>query len=233
MARFRNSLATISRAWPLRRIEVNPTPQISEPTAQYIEDELTREELRGLTAIFWGRSTVLVILSFWALTLPFERSGGYLLALLVFGLLGALPRLLVKHGLQQKIILGLFVLLDVSVLTFLLIVPPPFYVDGWTPQINLRLPNFLYVGIYIVGMALSYSPWLVLLSGFMAAVAWSIGFAWVATLPASVLSSSRKTLDTGISSEAVIASFLDRNTVSLTIWYNQVLFIFLVTVTPL
>jgi adenylate cyclase len=67
----------------------------------------------------------------------------------------------------------------------------------------------------------------------MAAVAWSIGFAWVATLPASVLSSSRKTLDTGMSSEAVIASFLDRNTVSLTIWYNQVLFIFLVTVTPL
>ncbi|MGO7904260.1 adenylate/guanylate cyclase domain-containing protein [Rhizobium leguminosarum] len=230
MARFRNTLGAFSRAWPLRRNEVNPTPQISEPTAQYIEDELSREELRGLTTIFWGRSTVLAILSLWALTLPFERSSGYLSALLAFGVLGALPRLLVKHGLRRKIILALFVLLDVSVLTFLLIVPPPFYVDDWTPQINLRLPNFLYVGIYIVSMALSYSPWLVLLSGFMAAVAWSIGFAWVATLPTSVLSSSRKTLDTGMSSEAVIASFLDRNTVSLTIWYNQVLFIFLVTV---
>ncbi|NNU56216.1 adenylate/guanylate cyclase domain-containing protein [Rhizobium indigoferae] len=230
MARFRNMLAPLLRASPFPRIEDISTPHASEPTAQSIEDELTREELRGLTTIFLGRSTVLAILSLWALTLPFERSGGYLLALLLFGLLGALPRLLVKHGLKQKIILALFVLLDVSVLTFLLIVPPPFYVDDWTPQINLRLPNFLYVGIYIIGMALSYSPWLVLLSGFMAAVAWSIGFAWVASLPASVLSSSRKTLDTGMSSEAVIASFLDRNTVSLTIWYNQLLFIFLVTV---
>ncbi|MGO8003181.1 hypothetical protein ACC725_23795 [Rhizobium ruizarguesonis] len=174
MARFRNTLAALSRAWPLRRNEVNPTPQISEPTAQYIEDELSREELRGLTTIFWGRSTVLAILSLWALTLPFERSSGYLSALLAFGVLGALPRLLVKHGLRRKIILALFVLLDVSVLTFLLTVPPPFYVDDWTPQINLRLPNFLYVGIYIVSMALSYSPWLVLLSGFMAAVAWSM-----------------------------------------------------------
>lgn len=230
MARFRDILAVLLRVCSRQRDEVDRNHRPNEPTAQNIEDELTREELRGLTTIFWGRSTVLAILSLWALTLPFERSGGYLSALLVFGLLGALPRLLVKHGLEQKIILAMFVLLDVSVLTFLLVVPPPFYVDDWTPQINLRLPNFLYIAIYIVSMALSYSPWLVLLSGFMAAVAWSVGFAWVATLPTSVLSSSRKTLDTGMSSEAVIASFLDRNTVSLTIWYNQVLFIFLVTV---
>ncbi len=229
MATF-DPLACLLRTNSITRVEGQPDSHASEPTARFIEEELAREELRGLITIFWGRSTVLAVLSIWALTLPFERSGGYLLALLIFGLLGALPRLLVKRGLQQKLILALFVLLDVSVLTFLLIVPPPFYVDGWTPQINLRLPNFLYVGLYIVGMALSYSPWLVLLSGFISSVVWSIGFAWVALLPASVLSSSRKTLDTGMSSEAVIASFLDRNTVSLTIWYNQLLFIFLVTV---
>ncbi|RUM24452.1 adenylate/guanylate cyclase domain-containing protein [Rhizobium vallis] len=223
-------LASLLRSIPFARNEGRSVSHATEPTARFVEDELAREELRGLTTIFWCRSAVLAILSIWAMTLPFERSGGYLLALLVFGLLGALPRLLVKRGPRQKVILALFVLLDVSVLTFLLIVPPPFYVEDWTPQINLRLPNFLYVGIYIVGMALSYSPWLVLLSGSMAGVAWSIGFAWVATLPTSVLSSSRKTLDTGMSSEAVITSFLDRNTVSLTIWYNQLVFIFLVTV---
>ncbi|CAN7348523.1 adenylate/guanylate cyclase domain-containing protein [Rhizobium sp. LjRoot258] len=229
MAKFLNTLAALVSAGALRRDEATAAPPIGDPATQYIEQELSREELRGLNTIFWGRSAALAILSLWALTLPFERSGGYLSALLAFGILGALPRLLVKHGLQRKIVLAIFVLLDVSVLTFLLIVPPPFYVDDWTPQINLRLPNFLYVGIYIVSMALSYSPWLVLFSGFMAAVAWTIGFAWVATLPGSVLSSSRKTLDTGMSSEAVIASFLDRNTVSLTSWYNQILFIVLVT----
>lgn len=140
-----------------------------------------------------------------------------------------MPRLLVKSGVQRKLILALFVLLDVCVLTFLLVVPPPFYVEGWTLQINSRLPNFLYIGIYIVSMALSYSPWLVLLTGFMSALAWTVGFAWVATRPGSVLSSSRDTLDTGMSSEAVIARFLGRETVSLTFWYTQILFIFVVT----
>ena len=52
-------------------------------------------------------------------------------------------------------------LLGAAILTYILIVPPPFYVEGWTPQLNLRLPNFLYLGVFLVGMALSYSPGLV------------------------------------------------------------------------
>lgn len=213
----------------LFRLFQRPWPKSSDPTSRHVEEELGKEELRGLTTIFWGRTAALVVLSLWALTLPFERSSGYLSALLAFGVLGALPRLLVKSGVQRKLILALFVLLDVCVLTFLLVVPPPFYVEGWTPQINSRLPNFLYIGIYIVSMALSYSPWLVLLTGFMSALAWTVGFAWVATRPGSVLSSSRDTLDTGMSPEAVIARFLGRETVSLTFWYTQIFFIFLVT----
>jgi adenylate cyclase len=46
-------------------------------------------------------------------------------------------------------------------------------VEGWTAQLNLRLPNFLFLGIFLVGMSLSYSPWIVMWAGISAIVAWS------------------------------------------------------------
>ena len=102
-------------------------------------------------------------------------------------------------------------------------------VDGWTAQINLRLPNFLYLGVFLVAMALSYSPALVIWTGIASIAAWSAGFLWVATLPDSVVSSSRDALDSGLSAESVISSFLDPRRVSLPNWTNQIVFLVLVT----
>ncbi|MCZ6894906.1 MAG: hypothetical protein O7H40_12800 [Gammaproteobacteria bacterium] len=48
-----------------------------------------------------------------------------------------------------------FMPLEVAILTYMLIVPPPFIAEAWTPQINLRLPNFLFLGVFPIGMALS------------------------------------------------------------------------------
>lgn len=194
-----------------------------------VSQGIAQEELTGLGYIFWGRFVALAILAVWALTLPFERSAAYLLALGAFAVLGAMPYLLARRGFGTTPTLAAFVLLDVGILTYILVVPPPFYVDGWTPQINLRLPNFLFLAIYLVSMALSYSPGLVLWAGAVSAAAWSVGFLWVASLPGSVLSSSRDTLDTGMSSEAVISRYLHPSTVSLTNWYNQLAFLVLAT----
>ncbi|WP_455275023.1 adenylate/guanylate cyclase domain-containing protein [Rhizobium herbae] len=124
---------------------------------------------------------------------------------------------------------AVFVFLDACLLTYILIVPPSFYVEGWTPQINLRLTNFLFIGIFLVSMALSYSPWLVVWAGVASLLAWVGGFLWIAGLPDTVLSSSRDTLDTGMSSEAVITLFLDRNTVSVTAFFSQIVFLVLTT----
>jgi adenylate cyclase len=123
-----------------------------------------------------------------------------------------------------------FLLLDAGILTYILIVPPPFYVDGWTAQLNLRLPNFLYFSVFLVGMALSYSPALVILTGIASIAAWSAGFLWVANLPDSILHTSRDMLDRGLSAASVISNILDPRAVSLTTLYNQIVFLVLVTV---
>lgn len=196
---------------------------------QDVGEGIAQEELKGLAYMFGGRLAALAVLALWAAMLPFERSVGYLSAIAAFALLGALPYLLARRGYGRTSILAVFLMLDAAILTYVLVVPPPFYVEGWTAQLNLRLPNFLYLGIFLVGMSLSYSPWLVMSAGIAAIVAWSTGFLWVASLPDTLLTTSRQSLDSGMSSDAVISRFLDPTSVSLTSFINQIVFLGLLT----
>ncbi|MER9405221.1 MFS transporter [Mesorhizobium caraganae] len=100
---------------------------------------------------------------------------------------------------------------------------------GMASVLMLFMGQFVYVGIFLVGMSLSYSPWLVMWAGIAAIVAWSIGFLWVALLPDTLMTTSRQSLDSGMSSEAVIGRFLDPRSVSLTNFFNQIVFLGLVT----
>ena len=200
-------------------------------TVRNMNEGIAREELAGLAYMFWARLIALGLLATWlALTLPFERSGLYLAAIAAFALLGAPPYLLVRYGIGGAWVTAVFLLLDAGILSYILIVPPPFAVEGWTPQLNLRVPNILYLGVFLVGMALSYSPALVIWTGVASIAAWSAGFLWVVSLPGSISHTSEEMLDRGLSSEAVISRFLDRDAVSLTTLYNQVAFLALVTV---
>ena len=201
------------------------------PASSDVSDGIAREELSGLAFVFWGRLIALGLLAVWiALTLPFERSGLYLAAIMAFALLGALPYLLMRHGIGNTPVTAAFLLLDAAVLSYILIVPTPYNIEGWTPQLNLRLPGFLYLGVFLVGMALSYKPALVIWTGIAAIAAWSAGYLWVANLPDSLLFTSRDMLDRGLGIEAVISTLLDPNAVALTRLSNQIVFLVLVTV---
>ena len=108
--------------------------------------------------MFWARLIAIAILAGWALTLPFERSGFYLLALAAIALLGAPPYLLARWGIGGLTVTAAFLLLDAGLLSYLLIVPTPYAVRVGPPQLSLRLWNFLWLGVFLVGMALTYSP---------------------------------------------------------------------------
>jgi adenylate cyclase len=108
-----------------------------------LSEAAAREELAGLAYVFWARLIVIAILGGWALTLPLERSGFYLLTLAAFALLGEPPYLLARRGIGGLPVTAAFLLLDAGLLSYILIVPTPYAVDGWTPQLSLRLWNFL------------------------------------------------------------------------------------------
>ncbi len=208
---------------------ISPGSPAGRATYQDVSEGIAQEELKGLSYMLGGRLVALAVLAVLALTLPFERSAGYLSAIAAFALLGAPPYLFARRGYGRTSILAAFLMLDAAILTYVLVVPPPFYVEGWTAQLNLRLPNFLLLGIFLVGTSLSYSPWLVMWAGIAAIVTWSAGFLWVASLPETMLTSSRQSLDSGLSSEAVISRFLDPSSVSSTNFFNQIVFLGLIT----
>ncbi|MEM7296142.1 MAG: adenylate/guanylate cyclase domain-containing protein, partial [Pseudomonadota bacterium] len=121
--------------------------------------DFAREERSSLTYMFRGRVLVLSLLAVWVVaTLPLERSVAYLGVLLLFFLFGAIPYMLATRGQGGTPIIAIFLFLDASVLSFLLIVPNPYGLEGWSPQMNLRAPGFLYLGLFLVYMALSYKP---------------------------------------------------------------------------
>src|SRR5215218_9720923 len=77
---------------------LSPGSPAGGPAYQDVSEGIAQEELKGLSYMFWGRLVALAVLAVWALTLPFERSAGYLTAIAAFALLGAPPYLLARHG---------------------------------------------------------------------------------------------------------------------------------------
>lgn len=212
------------------RILQLPPSGASTPLPAGLQEVLSREELTGLAYVFWGRSFVLGLLAFWvALTLPFDRSSLYLLAILAFLLLGAAPYWLARQGIGSTALIAAFLLLDAAVLSYLLIVPNPYDLEGWSPQLNLRAPGFLYLGVFLVAMALSYKPILVVWTGIATIATWVAGYGWVLSLPDTVFFSSRQVLDKGLSIDEVLATILNPNAVGQARLSNQIVFLVLVT----
>ncbi|MEL7013115.1 MAG: adenylate/guanylate cyclase domain-containing protein, partial [Pseudomonadota bacterium] len=176
--------------------------------------DFAREDRASLTYMFRSRVLVLALLALWVtVTLPLERSSVYLAVLFLFFLFGAIPYALARRGYGSTQVFAVFLFLDASVLSYLLIFPNPYGLDGWSPQMNLRAPGFLYLGLFLVYMSLSYKPKLVIWAGIAAAVSWSAGYLWVIGLPETQVFTSQDVLGAGLSLEAAFDRVLDPNAV--------------------
>ncbi len=213
-----------------------PGPRLSQgadgsrPTLAGLDAGFAREDRANFTYMLKGRVLVLALLAVWVvLTLPFERSAAYLSVLFIFLLTGVIPYLLVVRRYAGTFLIAAFLLRDATMLSFLLSVPNPYGLEGWSPQLNLRAPGFLYLGLFVVYMALSYRPVLVVWAGIAAIASWSAGYLWVVSLPDTRFFASRDVLNAGLTLEAVLERVLDPNAVGLARIVNQVVFLMAVT----
>ena len=189
-----------------------------------------QEERSGLTYALSGRLIVLgALLVYVPTAATLERSMSYAAIIVLFMVLGVVPHLMRRWGLDWIGWTIGFTLIEVSILTYLLVVPAPFNHEFWTPQVNLRAPFFYFLGIFLVGMALSYSPALVIWTGAAAIVAWSVGVMWVVSLPNSIASTAKEALAGDMTPREEVEIFLHPDFVALTIFYNQLVFLALVT----
>lgn len=227
---WRATLRSVALAFGRARRQLAGNKYGPSLSAEALGDAIDREEKEGLAYMFWGRLVALGTLAAGALlAVPLHRSGLYVVAIVAFGLLNALSFGLARSSRFATVATWLFVVIDAAVLTYIFVTPSPFAVEGWTSQLNLRLPNFLYLGVFLVSMALSYSPALVVWSGVVTIVVWNIAYCWVATRPNSIAYGS-DLLNGGVSDADIIALVLDPRSVSLINLSYQTMFLILVTV---
>ncbi len=194
-------------------------------------EAFNKEEQSGLVLVLYARFIVLAILLLWAtVSTRTEYTIVYAEILAAFAVLGALPLVLRYYGVSRLRWIAVLFAIDVILLTYILMVPGSMFPSTLTPQFNLQLPNFLYLSLFVVGMAISYSPLLVLWIGFVAIAAWSIGMVWILSLPDTLAFSFAELLDPSLfTDEERVRTTSSRLFVSLSIWYNRVLFLGLVS----
>lgn len=196
---------------------------------QRLQVAFEKEEQAGLRLVLFARFAVLAVLMVWALaTARAEYAVVYAGIIAVFGALGALPLFVARIGVTDLRVTGAFLTLDALLLTYVLIVPGAMFPSTLTPQFNLQLPNFLYLCLFLIGMSISYSPLLVLWIGFVSVAAWSAGMLWIVGLPDTLAFTYSELLDPSRFTAADrIEITSSRQFVSLTHWYNRVLFLLL------
>ncbi|HEY9346479.1 MAG TPA: hypothetical protein VIQ53_14270, partial [Inquilinus sp.] len=203
----------------------------AQATPLGIRGAMEREERDGLSFVFYGRVLVLALLALYVvLTIPAGRAVAYVGLIAVFVVLGLIPYLLQRRGSIGVWGVGAFLVLDAVVLTFVMVAPNPLFSSDLPVQFTQRIPNFLFLLLFLCGVALSYSPKLVLLVGGALTVSWSLGFAWLATQPDSIVTSANDVVD-GPNPDAMrIAMSLNPHAVSSTLWMIQTVVLVLMTV---
>ena len=194
------------------------TPADSGARAR-LDAAFARQERRGLMLAAGARSVaVLVIVAWVALTNP-ERGLAHTWVLgtaLLFAVTGIVQFWLYTRDLAPAVAPYVFALVDSLVLAAVFVVPNPFAPVPLPPAIPLRYGNFVFFFVLLMQMAFSFRPRLLLWSGLCGAVAWTLGFLWVATRPGV-------TTGSGLDLPSGLTTYLDPNFVSVLKYEGEII----------
>lgn len=200
-------------------VATNTTSGAQPRLAAAFADEVEQ----GLALAFRVRLVVLVVIGAWVtVENPYPEFLYFYPYFLLFALFGGLPLLARRDGRSIAWVRYLCPLLDMGLFTLLVMLPNPLDPDVLPAQIRLRFGNEIYLFVFIVASAFTYSPGLVLWSGFCAAAAWSVATAAVVALPETIVS-----MPSHVSGSALQRA-TDPQQVFLNVWGRQVV-VFLVT----
>ncbi len=190
---------------------------------------LRQEELRGLAFAFRARSIAVAAVAIWLIALvPAPRVFYFLGVAGLFFLLGLVPHLLRGRPYGQIVKLA-FIVLDVLLLTAVILIPPPFDTADWPIQTRLRFQDYLYLLLYLVGSALSYSALNVIWTGLCTVALWSAGFLLIYTRPDTATWTNRMGERTDVPASESLALILDPAYVGISQLWNQIVLTLIIT----
>jgi adenylate cyclase len=135
---------------------------------------------------------------------------------------GAAPVLLIRAGRLVEWHRYLFPFLDMLLMTLLLLVPNPLDADRFPPPATLRFRNEIYFFLLLSSSVFTYSPRIVLWTGFSGVLCWSVGTLVIYFLPGSLGEPPPELLE-GLSGEEKLAVLFDMRRVYLGILVRQVI----------
>ena len=197
------------------------------PRSARVEAAFTREEHLALQLGVRVRAVAMTVIAIWiTIENAFPRVLFYYAVVAVVAALGFVPLLLWRAGRYRSWMRYAFTALDISLLTIAVFSPNPFDHDLLPPQHLLRIGNELYLFLFIVASAFTYSPAVVLWTGIAAALAWSVATWWIALLPDTVgiISAAQWR---ALSDVEKVRLELDPHHVYLGIWGRQVIILLL------
>jgi adenylate cyclase len=117
-----------------------------------------------------------------------------------------------------------FMLVDALALAGALLIPNPFATVDLPLPVPLRFASFMYFFILLMQAAFSFRPRLLLWTGLSGAVAWTLGFAWIASRPETLLDPPGN-----VGRASMLTVYLDPNYASVLKYQNEVVVFLLVS----
>ena len=197
----------------------SPAPASTAPQRpQRLEAAFADEVERGLALAARVRLVALAVIAVWiAVENPWPEFLYLYPYLGLFVLFGWLPLLARRDGRPVEWVRYLCPVLDTGLFTLLVMLPNPLEPDVLPAQLRLRFGNEIYLFVFVVASAFTYSPRLVLWSGACAALTWSVGTLAIVLLPDSVVA-----LPSHAAHADPIARATDPHRVFLNVWGRQV-----------
>jgi adenylate cyclase len=192
-----------------------------------LEAAFAREERRGLMLAAAARSAATAVIIGWLAAANPERGPAFawVLASASFFLVTGLAQFALHwRRLAPPIVSYVFMLVDALALAAVLLLPNPFAAASLPLPLPLRFASFLYFFIFLMQAAFSFRPRLLLWTGLCGALAWTLGFVWIVTQPATVVDPPG-----GLGRGGMLTVYLDPNYASVLKYENEIIVFVLVS----
>ena len=168
------------RTGPLEHPSARATDATPDDVSRDAGGMFERAEHAGLKLAIIGRTVALVLLGIWLVGTRARdpsRALEYLLLLSVFAALGLAHYFLIGTRLDRRWIKYVFISLDIAIVSVLVATQPLFESAADLPAVMMfRAPLFPFYFVILGVAAFSFSPGMVLWTGFVGALGWLVAF---------------------------------------------------------
>lgn len=190
----------------------SPAGTPAESRRNRIDTAFDAEQLAGTRLAMIARLVAVAIIGVWLVVLLEFEAVYYLACITLFGANGVAQYVIARRRPARRWPTYLIVAVDVALLTFLLVVQNPLAAHQYPAAFPYRFDNFVYFFVVLAGVALSFSPGVMLWAGVAGGAFWLVGLAWVASHPETILLPVNGVPD-GASRAEAMALMLDPHTV--------------------